>query len=238
MKTIIAESGEKFLVRDLKNDFHSKLGGVKKADFRKNKAKTNTGVNVSVFDSFFIDKFERIKREAQIIIPKDIGQIIACTGAGRNYVVIDAGSGSGALACFLANIVKKVYTYDNNPLHVENVKANIKFLGLKNIEVKEHDVYTGFPAKNADLLTLDLREPWKCLNHAYDALKFGGFLAVYCPQITQAQELVNTNAKLKLFMHIKTTETSERHWKIDGVIVRPEFTPLGHTGFLTIMRKV
>jgi len=238
MKTIIAESGEKFLVKDLKNDYHSKLGAVKKTDFKKNKAKTNTGVNVTIFDAFFLDKLEKMKREAQIIIPKDIGQILANTGIGKQSVVIDAGSGSGALACFIANIAKKVYTYDNNPAHVETVKENIKFFGLKNIEVNEHDVYTGFPAKDADVLTLDLREPWLCIEHAYNALKFGGFFVVYCPQITQAQQIVNENNNLKKFMHIKTIETSERQWKIEGYVVRPEFTALGHTGFLTIFRKV
>ncbi|MBW3017512.1 methyltransferase domain-containing protein [Candidatus Woesearchaeota archaeon] len=226
------------MVKDLANDFHTKFGRIKKSDLKKSKAKTNTGLKVSIFDSFFIDKYEKKKRGAQIIVEKDIGQIIANTGIGKDSVVIDAGSGSGALACFLANIVKHVYTFDNNAEHVKTAKANVEFLGLKNVEVKNKDVYKGFGKKNADLLTLDLKEPWLCLKHAHKALKQGGFMAVYSPQVTQVQQLINTNKELGLFIVLKTIETTERAWKIEGQVARPEFTALGHTGFLTFMRKI
>jgi tRNA (adenine57-N1/adenine58-N1)-methyltransferase len=235
MKVVYTDDGGKLYVKNEAQDFHSKYGVLKKSQLEKKRAKTNKGVSVSIFDACFIDKFEKIKRGAQIITLKDTGAIIANTGINKESVVIDAGSGSGALACALAGIVKKVYTYDNRPEHIKVVKENIEFFGLKNIEVKLKDVYEGFPVKNADLITLDLKEPWKCIGHAYDALKLGGFLVAYCPNISQAQEFVNANNK---FLLIKVIEVMERPWVIKEKIARPDYTPLGHTGFLTFMRKI
>ena len=235
MKVVYTRQGNKLFVKDEQQDFHSKYGTIKKTQLKKNKAKTNTGVEFSIFNASFIDKFEKIKRGAQIINLKDIGAVIAFTGINKESVVIDAGSGSGALACALANIVKKVYTYDNRQEHIKTVKENIKFFGLKNIEVKKQDVYKGFPKKNADLITLDLKEPWLCLEHAYNSLKFGGFLVSYSPNIGQVQEFINKNKK---FLLIKTIEIIERPWVVKGKVARPDFTPFGHTGFLTFMRKI
>jgi len=235
MKVVYPKQGNKLFVKNEKQDFHSKYGVIKKSQLSKKNSKTNTGVRVSIFDASFIDKFEKIKRGAQIVNLKDIGAIIAFTGINKESIVIDAGSGSGALACALANVVNKVYTYDNRAEHIKTVKQNIKFLGLKNIKVKKHDVNKGFPKKNANLITLDLKEPWLCIEHAYDSLKLGGFLVSYSPNISQVQEFINRNDK---FLLIKVIEVIERPWVIKGKVARPDFTPFGHTGFLTFMRKI
>jgi tRNA (adenine57-N1/adenine58-N1)-methyltransferase len=226
----------KLYIKDETKDYHSKYGVLKSSQLKKKSAKTNKGVEVSIFDASFTDKFEKMNRGAQIITLKDAGAIIAGTGIGKDSIVIDAGSGSGALACALANIAKKVYTYDNWDEAIDIVKKNIIFFGLTNIEIQKLDVYEkGFPKKNADLITLDLKEPWLCIEHAYKSLKTGGFLVSYSPNIGQAQELVNRNNK---FLLIKVIEIIERPWVIREQVARPDFTPLGHTGFLTFMRKV
>jgi tRNA (adenine57-N1/adenine58-N1)-methyltransferase len=235
MKVIYTDMGKKLFVKDEDKDFHSKFGVITKEQLKSKNEKTNTGVEVSIIDACFIDKFRKIKRGAQIINLKDIGAIIAFTGISKESIVIDAGSGSGALACALANIVKKVYTYDNRPEHIKTVQENIKFLDLKNIEVKEHDVFTGFPKKDADLITLDLKEPWLCIEHAYNSLKSGGFLVSYSPNIGQVQEFINRNEK---FLLVKIIELIERPWVVKGQVARPDFAPFGHTGFIIFMRKI
>jgi tRNA (adenine57-N1/adenine58-N1)-methyltransferase len=235
MKVVYTSEGCKLFVKSEEQDFHSKFGSITKSMLNEHSAKTNTGVEISIFDPFFIDKFEKMKRGAQVVTLKDIGPIIAYTGINKESIVFDAGSGSGALACAIANIAKKVYTYDNRPDHIVTVKSNISFMSLDNIEVSEHDVYTGFPKKDADVITIDLKEPWLCIDHVYDALKLGGFFVSYSPNITQSQELVNKNNK---FLYLKTIEVIERPWVIKDMVARPDFTPLGHTGFLTFMRKI
>ncbi len=67
-----------------------------------------------MFSPSFIDHYKRIQRKAQIVLLKDIGLIIAETGINKNSIVVDAGAGSGALCCFLANYVKKIYTHMYN----------------------------------------------------------------------------------------------------------------------------
>ncbi len=50
------------------------------------------------------DFLRKAKRGPQIIPPKDFGMIVAETGCGKDWKVVDAGTGSGFLAMMLANI--------------------------------------------------------------------------------------------------------------------------------------
>ena len=76
------------------------------------------------------------------------------------------------------------------------------------------------------------------MKDAYKALKTGGFLVVYTPQITQANKLVNLILKDENFVYLKTAELIERKWRIKGEVSRPSFEGLGHTGFLSFFRRV
>ena len=53
--------------------------------------------------------FENIERGPQIITLKDAGIISAFTGISSGFRVVEAGSGSGALTSYLANLVKPVF---------------------------------------------------------------------------------------------------------------------------------
>ena len=107
-KVLLTKLGRKFFVKDLDSDFHTQYGTIKKEDLEKDKIISNTNKEFFAFSPSFIDSFRKIKRGPQIIPLKDIALIIAETGINKNSIVVDAGSGSGALACFLANIVKEV----------------------------------------------------------------------------------------------------------------------------------
>src|SRR3989338_4971435 len=113
-KILITRHGKKFYAKDLESDVHTQYGFVKKEDIEKSNEgdllKSNTEKEFFVFNPSFIDLYRKIKRDAQIIPLKDIGFIIAETGINRESKVLDAGSGSGALACFLAAIAKEVIT--------------------------------------------------------------------------------------------------------------------------------
>lgn len=240
-KILINKQGRKFYIRDLSNDFHTQFGLITKKDLKKKSGlvKTNTGEEFYIFPPTFSDKFEKIKREAQIITRKDIGQIIAFTGVNKDSKVLDAGAGSGALSCALANICKEVISYDNRDNSIKTVKHNKEMLGLKNWKIKKNDIYEGISDKNFDLITLDLPEPWRVLEHAAKALKHGGHLVCYLPSITQVIQLIQGIDNSNDFVHIKTQEIIKRDWMIDGKrIARPETQMLGHTGFLIFIRRV
>jgi len=240
MAKILMNKHDKFLVKDSYNDFHTKHGYFKKQDLKKtsSKIKSNTKKEFTIFDPYFIDLYRKIKRDAQIIPLKDIGLIVAETGVNPTSKVVDAGSGSGALCCFLANIVKEVITYEIREDFIEIVKKNIHYLNLKNIKIKNKSIYDGISEKNIDLIVLDLPEPWKAVNAAKKALKLGGFLVSYSPSIPQTQDFVNKINKDKDFVHVKTSEIIEREWEVDGRKVRPRSQQIGHSGFISFVRKI
>ena len=240
MAKVLMNKNDKFLVKDTDKDYHTKHGFFKKEDLKKINKKiiSNAEKEFSIFNPHFIDLHKKIKRDAQIIPPKDIGLIIAETGINKNSKVVDAGSGSGALCCFLANIVKEVTTYEIREDFIEIVKKNIEFLGLKNIEIKNKSIYEGIDEKNIDLIVLDLPEPWKAINAAKNGLKIGGFLVSYSPSIPQNMDFINKINKDEDFVHIKTSEVIERTWEIDGRKVRPRSQQIGHSGFISFARRI
>ncbi|HEY9702494.1 MAG TPA: hypothetical protein V6C58_08615, partial [Allocoleopsis sp.] len=84
----------------------------------------------------------------------------------------------------------------------------------------------------------DLPEPWRAIDSSNKALKVGGVIIVYCPQITQCQHFINELSKKENYIQIKTIEIVERDWKVEGQIVRPRSLSNIHSGFITIVRKI
>jgi len=241
-KILMNKQGKKFLVRNFDNDLHTQFGFFKKDILKKSKSGSrvlsNTKHAFTIFDAYFIDMYKKIKRGAQIIPLKDIGLIVAETGINRGSKVIDAGSGSGALACFLANLVKEVTTYEIRDDFIKIVNNNINFLNLKNVKIKKKDIYDKIYEKDVDLIILDLPEPWKVLKGAEKALKPGGFLVSYSPTIPQVMDFVDNFKENKKFAYIKTSEIIERTWEIEGRKVRPRSQAIGHSGFITFVRRI
>lgn len=241
-KVLITRQGRKFYAKDDSQDVHTQYGFIGKEELKKAKdgdlLKSNTNEEFFIFAPAFIDLYRKIKRDAQIIPLKDIGLIIAETGINRESKVLDAGSGSGALACFLAGIAKEITTYEIRKDFIGIVESNIGFLGLKNVKVKNKDIYGEIDDKNIDVIVLDLPEPWKAIDNCSKALKPGGFLVSYSPSVPQAADFVNAVRKNERFVYLKTAEIIEREWEIEDRKVRPKSRGIGHSGFLSFARKV
>jgi tRNA (adenine57-N1/adenine58-N1)-methyltransferase len=181
---------------------------------------------------------QKAARGPQIIMPKDAALILAYTGIGPGSKVVDAGTGSGFLAIFLANYVRpgRVVTYENDKRSVKIANCNIESSGLsKFIRLREADVTKGIKEKNADLVALDLKYAKKVVPHAHRALKPGGWLAVYSPNVEQLVEVKRAIEK-KSFCGIKTVENIVREWKVERT-TRPKTLGIMHTGFLTFAQK-
>ena len=99
------------------------------------KVRTNKKTTLLAFKPGFIDSFKKIKRAPQIIPLKDVGSIITETGINKTSVVVDAGSGSGALAVILGSIAKKVVSYELREDFAKVASENVKFLKLKNLVI-------------------------------------------------------------------------------------------------------
>lgn len=202
--------------------------------------KTHLGKEFIIAKPNITDILEkRMKRLPQIIMPKDAALILAYTGIGQGSLVVDAGTGSGFLAIFIANYIKpgKVVTYENNKKFLKVAKENIKDSGLsKIIKLKQKDITKGIDEKNVDLITLDLKDAEKVIEYAYKALKPGGWLVVYSPYIEQVISVFREIEKLN-FSQIKIFENVVREWQIEKY-ARPKSFGLMHTGFLTFARKI
>jgi len=240
-REVVVSKGVKYYVTDLGEDFHTCYGTIDKKDLKKKDGSvvlSSMKKDFCMFSPCFTDSYRRINRLAQIIPIKDVGAIIAECGIGKKSVVLDAGAGSGGLALFLAYVAKSVFTYDVEKDHVNLVRKNIKLLGLGNIKVKEKDVYKGFDEKDADVVCLDLPAPWNAINAADSALKVAGYIVNYSPSITQTADFVNEVNKRENLVHLKTVEIIERKWEVEGRKVRPRTTSIGHSGFLSFVRKI
>lgn len=227
------------MVKNTKEDFHTSAGVIKSKDLQSTKeiVTSSKGKDFFILQSQFSDLWENMQRGPQLMLPKDIGWILAKTGINVNSKIVDAGGGSGSLCLSLANACKEVTAYESNTEHHRILLKNVTAFGLSNIKVKQEDIYKGITEKEVDLITLDLPEPWKVTAHAEKALKNGGFIVVYCPQINQCKQFIDS-AKGTRIKIIETVELLERKWKIEDRIMRPEFEMLGHTGFLTLGRKM
>lgn len=184
------------------------------------------------------DILQKAVRGPQIIMPKDAALILAYTGAGPGDMVVDAGTGSGFLAMFLANYVRpgRVVTYENDKRFIKIARGNIESSGLsKFIRLRETDITKGIKEKNVDLITLDLNSARKVIAHAYRALRPGGWLVVYSPHIEQLID-VKKEVKKKGFCEIKTVENIVREWKVE-MTTHPKTLGIMHTGFLTFAQK-
>jgi tRNA (adenine57-N1/adenine58-N1)-methyltransferase catalytic subunit len=239
-KTVKVLEGKKYFVEDITKDYHCADGVISKTDLQKENGqiKTTKGKEFYIFKASFMDSYKGIKKLAQTIPLKDLGYILSETGISRESIIVDTGSGSGGSACLLARYAKKVYTYDINELNLEQTRKNVAYFGLKNVIVRKANAYEKLPIKNADMILLDLPEPWKAIGPADKTLKVGGLIVAYCPQITQAQTFVNELLKLHNYIQVKSVEVVERDWKIEGQIVRPRSLSNIHSGFITIMRKI
>jgi tRNA (adenine57-N1/adenine58-N1)-methyltransferase catalytic subunit len=240
IKKVVICGTRRFYIRDLEKDYHTQFGFLKSDDLKKARdgdvLLSNTNKEFVIFSPFFIDKYRKIKRGAQIIPLKDMGSIISETGISKDSKVLEAGAGSGAVTCFLAHICKKVYSYEIRDDFFKIVSENLEGLGIKNVSLKKKDIYLGISEKGLDAIIFDLPEPWKALPHARNALKIGGFLVSYSPTVPQTMDFVNSLTQD--FIHVKTIEIMEREWEVEGRKVRPRSMSIGHSGFMSFVRRI
>lgn len=187
------------------------------------------------------DKLQGMKRQAQIILPRDSAHIIMNCSIESGQKVLEAGIGSGSLTIVLANAIAPhgmVISYDNRKDFIEHAMKNLKTANLaKHVTTKTKDVKKGINEKELDAIILDIPDPWKAVTHAWKALKPGGYLCTYSPLISQVENTVKEIEK-QSFIEIKTHENIQREMIVSDHGTRPSFDMLGHTGYLTFARKV
>ncbi len=180
--------------------------------------------------------YKKLKRGPQVILPKDIGIILAYTGVNRESICVDAGTGSGWLAVSLAMIAKKVSTYEIREDFTKIAEKNIQLLQLNNITLKNKDVTKKIDEKDVDIFTLDMPNAEKALKNVKKALKINGIVAAYIPHMEQVVKFSNTLKKLN-FKEVHVVECILRDILVREEGMRPTTKGIWHTAYLIFARK-
>lgn len=205
--------------------------------------RTTTGEEMRAFRPTLSEFVLKMPRGAQIVYPKDIAAILIQGDLYPGATVLEAGVGSGGLTIGLLRAVGplgRVISYEVREEFAETARANIEaFLGpAENLEIRIGSVYEGVAESGVDRAVLDLPEPWRAADPVGRAMRSGGIFVSYLPTIIQAKRLTEELQSDPRWSSIATSETLVRGWKIEGMSVRPEHRMVGHTGFITVARRV
>lgn len=187
-------------------------------------------------------------RGAQIIYPKDAGQIIVEGDIFPGAVVVEAGVGSGALSSYLLRAIGdkgKLFSFELREEFAQIAKANVEnFLGItpKNwkitIGLLQENLSKIVKKSSADRAVLDMLAPWECISEVEKALKPGGLVICYVATATQLSRVAEEIKSTGRFTSVVAFETLVRPWHLEGLAVRPEHRMISHTGFLLTARKL
>jgi len=239
MRYLLLSKDFKILVEKGKGKISTHLGIIDLKNLKEGKKiKSHLGKEFFVVKPNILDLIEKMKRGAQVILPKDIALIIAYTGLMPDWKVLDVGTGSAFSSIFLANYLSKgkVITYEKDERFYKIAKENIELSGLKNINIVKKDFLKGIKEKDFDLILLDLEEANKAIKTAYKSLKVGGHLVVYSPTVDHLMKVCKEMKKFD-FTEMKIVENIVREWQFEKTL-RPKTKGIMHTGFITIARKI
>jgi tRNA (adenine57-N1/adenine58-N1)-methyltransferase catalytic subunit len=206
---------------------------------------TSMGRRLLALRPTFAEQVVERKRRAQPIYPKDLAAILVHADVSPGDVVVEAGTGTGALTLAALRAVGpagRVVSYEaREDFHAAARAAVEDVMGgmPANLELRVGDVYEeGFAERGVDRVLLDLPEPWRALPGAAEALRAGGMVFAHCPNATQVQRFCDALREVGGFGLIETVEVLERGWTVRGRSLRPSHRMVAHTGFLTFARRL
>ena len=224
-------------------DWHSNDGvlsaeAVHAANFG-SEVRTSLDIPIRVLEATLHDRLKGLKRQTQIIYPKDIAYICLRLGAGPGRTIIEAGCGSGGLTTGLSwfcGPTGRVVSHEAREEFMKLARRNLEWAGVgDNVEIVHRDIADGFCIDNADALFLDVRTPWEYLDHAVKAVKPGAMFGFLVPTVDQVSKLLMGLEKGP-FADIEVCEILMRNWKPVADRLRPEDRMNAHTGFLIFCR--
>lgn len=242
---IVTPRGKRSLRRvEAKQDMHTQDGVLLMSDVAAasygSEVLTSQGVPYRLMRPTLNDLVKGVKRQTQILYPKDIGLICMKLGAGPGRTVIEAGTGSGSLTIALSwfsGPTGHVHTFEAREEFHKLARRNLEWAGVgENVTMHCQDIAEGFgDVRDADALFLDVRTPWEYLCHIPQAVRPGAALAFLLPTVDQVNRLL-LGLERGPFDDIEVCEILVRYWKPIADRLRPEDRMISHTGFLIFAR--
>ena len=242
---VLTPRGKRRLIKlEEGKDLHTGEGIVRIADIVQqafgSEVLSSLGIPFRLQKPTMYDLMRGIKRQTQIIYPKDISYICMRLGVGPGRTIIEAGSGSGGLTLALSwfsGPTGCVHTFEAREEFHKLAKKNLAWAGLgDNVNFHHQDIETGFgDVTGADALFLDVRTPWEYLHHIPKAVCGGAALGFLLPTGDQVNKLL-LGLEKGPFDDIDVLELMLRHWKNTPDRLRPDDRMIAHTGFLVFAR--
>ncbi|MFC7045047.1 methyltransferase domain-containing protein [Halobacteriaceae archaeon GCM10025711] len=238
--TFLAVHGEREFLVDPGEELHTDLGVLDvPADVASGDVlETHLGEPFSVRSLRGPDLFAHLERTGAPMVPKDIGLVVGHTGVGTGDRVLDAGTGTGVLAAYVANAGASVVTFEQDPAFADVARENMRLADVADaVDVRTGDVTDHLDDLGTfDVVTLDTADAPDVVARAPDLLAAGGYVAVYSPFVEDARESAEAARDAGL-SGVETLETFQRRMDFDERGSRPSTTAVGHTGYLTFGRR-
>lgn len=205
---------------------------------------TNGDLKFQAFRPLLGDYVLSMPRGATIIYPKDAAMIMGVADIKPGVRVLESGIGSGALTLSLVRAVGSegfVRSIEIRDDFAEISKQNVvNYFGEKpsNWELVVGAFQDQIYQPEWDRVILDMLAPWECVDAAAQALVPGGVILAYVATTTQLSRFAEALKESDLFTEPESTETIVRGWHHEGLAVRPQHRMIGHTGFLTVARRM
>jgi tRNA (adenine57-N1/adenine58-N1)-methyltransferase len=202
---------------------------------------THLGAPFFLLQPALADLLLDLKRNTQILYPKDIGFILITMGVGPGQKVLEAGTGSGSMTIALAYAVGPqgcVVSYEQREEMQNLARKNINRTGLASrVDFKLRDIQEGFDETDADAFFLDVPNPYDYISQVRAALKPGGYFCGIVPTVNQAEILLRSLRRNK-FAFLEMCEVLLRYYKPEPDRLRPTDRMVAHTGFLIFGRRI
>ena len=236
---------------DPRQDLHTQDGFLRASDLEHaefgTEVLTSMGVPFRMEQPQLYDLVMGIKRQTQIMYPKDMGLICFKLGVGNGRTILEAGSGSGGFTIALSWFSGReghVHSFEAREEFYKLARRNLEWAGLgDNVTLHHRDIADGFGIDEADVLNgrradalfLDVRTPWEYLESAREALIPGAPIAFLLPTVEQVSRLIEA-LELGPFEETEVCEVLVRPWKAVPGRLRPEDRMNAHTAFLVFTR--
>jgi tRNA (adenine57-N1/adenine58-N1)-methyltransferase len=203
---------------------------------------TQLNVPFLIVEPSTADLVKHIKRNTQILFPKDIGYILMKLSVRPGRLVVEVGTGSGGMTLALALATAplgKIVSYEVRPEMQALAIKNMQRVGIAPdiVEFKLRDIADGLDETEADALFMDLPQPWDYMAQAAGCLRSGGFFATLVPTMNQVIQAV-AGLEAGPFGLIEVEELLLRPYKPVSSRVRPADRMVAHTAYLLFARKL
>ncbi|MFZ5819316.1 MAG: tRNA (adenine-N1)-methyltransferase [Chloroflexota bacterium] len=202
---------------------------------------SHLGAPFFILQPALADLLINLKRNTQILYPKDIGFILVTMGVGPGVKVVEAGTGSGSMTIALAYAVGaegRVISYEQREEMQRLARKNVERVGLASrVDFRLRDIQEGVDETDADAFFLDVPNPYDYIPQVRAALKPGGFFCGLLPTVNQVEQLLYA-LRRNGFAFLEVCEVLLRYYKPEPSRLRPTDRMVAHTGFLIFGRRI